>query len=41
MFGKKLITEKKESTNLPIDPENAIIIIPNNVEVATLCTNLT
>lgn len=41
MFGKKLVTEKKESTNLPIDPENALIIVPNNVEIATLCTNLT
>jgi len=40
MEEKKLNIEKKVSANLPIDPENAIILIPNNVEVITCCTNL-
>ena len=41
LLDKKLNIDKKVSANLPIDPENAIIIIPNNIEVITFCTNLT
>lgn len=37
---KKLVTEKKESTSLPIDRENSIIIVPKDVEVSLICTNL-
>jgi hypothetical protein len=35
-----LYTDKRESTNLPIDAENPLIIVPKNVEIAMLCTNL-
>ncbi len=38
---KKFTIEKRESTNLPIDPDNTLIIIPNNVEISLICTNLT
>lgn len=36
-----LNTDKKESTCLTIDAENPLIIVPSNVEITMLCTNLT
>lgn len=38
--NKQLNIEKRVSTVLPIDAENALIIIPKNVEIGLICTDL-
>ncbi|KAL4492447.1 hypothetical protein ABPG72_005582 [Tetrahymena utriculariae] len=38
---KKLNYQKKESQNLPINPQYPIIIVPTNIEPALIATNLT